>query len=290
MNTAIDLGRERNAAAELTAATYNSAADGFDDPALGFWERCGRRTVERLRLPRAATVLDVGCGTGASALHAARRVGPRGRVLGVDLAEGLLRQAERKAVAEGLANVQFRVGDMTDLELPDASFDAVVCVFAIFFVPDMRRQMAELWRMVRPGGHLAITTWGRDLFEPGRTIFWSSIRRHRPDLERRFSPWDELVEPRALRDLFAVAGVFAPEIYVENDAQPLASADDWWKIVRGTGYRWTIDQLTPAEQVRVRQENVRALCDVGAGAVLTNSLCAVAQKPAPHPGELIAFA
>ena len=79
------------------AATYNSAADHFDDVPLAFWAATGRRTVERLGITPGLTVLDVGCGTGASALPAAEFVGPTGKVLGVDLAENLLNRAKAKA-------------------------------------------------------------------------------------------------------------------------------------------------------------------------------------------------
>lgn len=125
-------------------ATYNAAADSYDDPANVFWEHYGRRTVERLDLPFGARVLDVCCGSGASAIPAAENVGPDGSVLGVDLAENLLALARRKAKERGLKNVDFRSADMLDLGLPEASFDAVICVFGIFFVPDMKSAVREL--------------------------------------------------------------------------------------------------------------------------------------------------
>jgi ubiquinone/menaquinone biosynthesis C-methylase UbiE len=158
------------------ATTYNAASDHFDDEPLGFWERHGERTVARLALRPGADVLDVGCGTGASALPAARRVGPAGKVVGIDLAERLLEIARRKAANRNLDNVEFRFGDMEHLGYPDQHFDAVICVFAIFFVPDMAKQLRELWRMVRPGGQLAITTWGPRVLEPGAGIFWSAVK------------------------------------------------------------------------------------------------------------------
>jgi ubiquinone/menaquinone biosynthesis C-methylase UbiE len=65
------------------AATYDAAADHFDDEPLSFWERIGRSTVARLDLPAGSNVLDVGCRTGASALPAAQAVGPDGSVLAV---------------------------------------------------------------------------------------------------------------------------------------------------------------------------------------------------------------
>ena len=97
-----------NDAQARAAATYNAAADRYDDPANSFWERFGRKTVERLRPEAGSRVLDVCCGSGASALPAAQIVGPRGSVLGIDLAANLLELARRKAAARGLKN--FRRG------------------------------------------------------------------------------------------------------------------------------------------------------------------------------------
>ena len=124
-------------AKEKAAATYDAAADHFDDEPLGFWDFVGKRTIDNLKLPAGAKVLDVGCGTGASALPAAQAVGKNGSVVGVDLASRLLERARAKALAAGLDNVEFRLADMTALNYPDESFDAVISVFSIFFVPDM---------------------------------------------------------------------------------------------------------------------------------------------------------
>lgn len=70
---------------------YNAAAELFDAEPLAFWNRHGRRTIERMSLRRGAHVLDVCCGTGASALPAAQAVGPGGKVIAVDLAGELLK-------------------------------------------------------------------------------------------------------------------------------------------------------------------------------------------------------
>src|SRR5690242_12009092 len=106
-------------AAERARRTYDAAADHYDAPGLAFWARSGARTVERLGLPTGASVLDTPCGSGASALPAARAVGPSGNVIGADVSEGLLALAASKAQRAGLANVQFRAGDMRELGYPD---------------------------------------------------------------------------------------------------------------------------------------------------------------------------
>lgn len=164
------------------AAAYNAAADHFDHPVSSFWHRFGRRTVERLALREGETVLDVCCGSGGSALPAAEAVGPQGKVVAVDIAERLVQLGEAKARAKGLNNIEFKTGDMLALGYPGASFDVAGCVFGIFFVPDMVAATKEVWRMLRPGGRLAISTWGPDLFEPANSAFWEAIGAERPTL------------------------------------------------------------------------------------------------------------
>lgn len=145
-----------------TADTFNALSDCYDHPSNTFWERFGRRTIQRLPIREGTRLLDVCCGSGASAIPAGEKVGSDGFVLGVDLAESLLKLARAKASSRGLKHVEFRLGDMLDLGFSESSFDTVVCVFGIFFVPDMPAAVRELWKLVRPGGQLAITTWGQD--------------------------------------------------------------------------------------------------------------------------------
>ena len=260
------------------AATYDAAADAYDDPANSFWARFGRRTVERLKLPAGARVLDVCCGSGASALPAAERVGPTGPVLGVDLATELLALARRKAAARGLANVEFRSGDMLDLGLPDAHFDAVVCVFGVFFVPDVPAAVRALWRSVRPGGRLAVTTWGPRFFEPANTAFWDSVRAERPDLYKRFNPWDRICDPPALDAVLREGGVHGAEIVAEPGEHPIASPEAWWAAVLGSGYRGTVEQLAPDARERVRRANLDYVRRSGIRGVEANVVYAIAAK------------
>lgn len=266
-------------AAKLKAEkTYNAAADCFDAGPLAFWQRYGRRTVGRLKLARGAAVLDVCSGTGASALPAARAVGPGGRVIAVDLAEQLLKLGRAKAAAAELRNIEFRRGDMTALGFSDGSFDAAVCVFGIFFVPDMEAQVAELWRMVRPGGQLAITTWGPGIFSPAYEIWLDTVRRVRPDLHSGFNPWDRITTPQAVRKLLADGGVAQGEVVPEEGEQPLRGPDDFWTIALGSGLRWTIEQLGADLARQVRGEVIGALARKKVDHVATNVIYAVARK------------
>jgi ubiquinone/menaquinone biosynthesis C-methylase UbiE len=266
-------------AQDRAAFTYNAAADFYDASALSFWDYFGRRTIELVSLPIGSRVLDVCCGAGASALPAAQAVGQTGAVIGIDLAEELLKSARAKAIQRRHSNIEFEVGDMLSLRFPVASFDAVVCVFGIFFVPDMAKAVSELWSRIRPGGKLAVTTWGPNFCQPANAAFWSSIKDIRPDLYKGFNPWDRINDPAGLRKILDEGGVVSPNIIPENRLHPLKSAEDWWTIVLGSGYRGTIEQLTLAEREKVKKTNLAFIRDEKISDVETNVLYALATKP-----------
>jgi ubiquinone/menaquinone biosynthesis C-methylase UbiE len=262
-----------------TEAVFNAAADYFDAPALSFWNRYGQKTVDQLSLQPGDRVLDVCCGSGASAIPAAIAVGPTGQVIGVDLAESLLQLARRKSQAQGLQNIAFQYGDFEYLTFPDAHFDAVVCVFGIFFVPDMVGAVRELWRMVRPGGKLAITSWGKKVFEPANQIFWDVLNAERPDLVKQFAPWDRVSEVASLQALLGAGGATPVQVVAETDSQALSAPDDWWTMSLGGGLRGTINQLDFTTRERVRQANLQALQVRQICALEAEVLYAVAYKP-----------
>jgi ubiquinone/menaquinone biosynthesis C-methylase UbiE len=258
------------------AFAYNAAADFYDASPLSFWNYFGRRTIELLSLPIGSRVLDVCCGAGASALPAAQVVGQAGKVIGIDLSEKLLELARTKAT--GLTNIEFELGDMLALRFSNESFDAVVCVFGIFFVPDMHMGVRELWRCVRPGGQLAVTTWGPNFFEPANSAFWRSIKEVRPDLHKSFNPWDRINNQASLKAILKEGGVESPKIIAENRSHPIHSAEDWWTILLGSGYRGTIEQLNPSERERVRKANLAFIRDQKTSSIETNVLYALATK------------
>ena len=266
------------------AFTYNAAADFYDRSPLSFWNYFGEQTIALLSLPPGSSVLDVCCGTGASALPAAKRAGSRGKVIGVDLAKELLELARAKAAQQHFGNIQFELGDMISLRFPSGSFDAVVCVFGILFVPDMSMAVHELWRLVRPGGQLAVTTWGPNLFEPANTAFWRSIKNVRPELYKGFNPWDRISDPANLEKILSEGGVELPRITAENRFHLINSAEDWWTIILGSGYRGTIEQLDASERDRVKDANLAFIREAKISAIETNALYVLATKSgAPRP-------
>ena len=264
--------------ARRAALTYGAAADHYGLAPLAFWDRFGADTVSRLPLAPGGNVLDLCCGHGASAIPAARAVGATGRVLGVDVAQPLLDLALARAAGEGLANVEFRQGDATCTGLPTGCFDAVVCVFGVFFAADMEAFIAEMWRLVRPGGVLAVTTWGPGLFEPANSVFWECIGAVEPSLFKAFNPWDEITSAGALEDLFARAGAAPASVHAASGRHCLAHSDNFWDIVLGSGYRATVDALSPEQYNRVHDRLLGQLRSNAVTTLRTDVVFGTAQK------------
>jgi hypothetical protein len=154
----------------------------------------------------------------------------------------------------------------------------VVCVFAIFFVTDMVKQVRDLWRVVRRGGKLAITTWGPRMWEPGSQAWWSAVKESRPDLVAAVNPWERITTTQAVLQLLSDSGIGSAEVTAEDGQQSLQSPEDWWTVVLGSGYRWTVEQMNIEETARVKAANLKTLRDNGTKFIETNVIYAVAKK------------
>jgi len=118
-------------------------------------EQGAEEFIARLELKPGVRLLDVACGSGNLAIPAARA---GAIVTGVDIATNLVEQARARAEAEGL-KIQVDEGDAEDLPYDDASFDEVVTMFGAMFAPRPERVAAELVRVCRPGGRIAMANW-----------------------------------------------------------------------------------------------------------------------------------
>ncbi len=124
----------------------NLVISGFQEP------RWRRRAVEATALGPGMSAIDVATGTGKVAASLGRRVGPEGRVLGVDLAPKMIERAQRTFA--GRPNLAFVTGDAMALPAEDGTFDAATIAFGMRNLPDYRQGFAEMRRVVRPGGRV----------------------------------------------------------------------------------------------------------------------------------------
>ena len=259
-------------------ATYDAASRDYEEASRDYWQYLSHRTVARAALQPGERVLDVPCGTGPALLPAAEAVGTTGSVLGVDYAEQMLAIARDRVRSAGATNIELDIGDMTRLGLPQGSFDAVVCVLGIFFVPDMPATLRSFWDLLRPSGRLAVTVLGHAFFDPIRDVFVEAVAAEEPDLHV-VQPWARTEDVATFRAIFEEAGLPAPEIESESERMPLLAPDHWWRLVMGTGLRRTVAALDLETAARVRRAGDAYVADHVVREVVLDAHYALVRKP-----------
>jgi SAM-dependent methyltransferase len=231
-----------------TGQVTQSAAEIYETfflPAL--FAQWPPKLAEAADLEPGERVLDVACGTGVLACEAALRVGPDGHVAGLDRNAGMLEIARRKELSidwhEGLAEA---------LPFSDAAFDAVLCQFGLMFFEDRAKALAEMWRVLQPGGRLAVATYAAADRSPGYAAMIGL-------LDRLFGPEiaSELQGPFVLGDAAMLGGPFLeadigkPEIVEVTGEARFPSLEAWVHTdVKG----WTLaDKIDDAQYRLLRQ-------------------------------------
>ena len=154
-----------------------------------------RKAASRLELKPGSRALELGCGTGRNLVHLVEAVGERGHVYGVDLSEGMLREAEELSLKANWRNVTLIQSDATEYTLPEP-VDGVIFSLSYAVIPQHREALARAWQHLRPGGYVVImdaklpSGWLGKLLHP--FVVWASRATvlGNPDIR----PWDELRE------------------------------------------------------------------------------------------------
>ena len=185
-----------------------------------------------------ARVLDVGCGTGVLAREAAARVGPSGRVTGLDLNEGMLAVARRLR-----PEIDWRQGDALDLPFADEAFDVVASQFALMFFPDRARALREMWRVLAPGGRLAVAVCVPIEETRGYRLFADVLRREAgAEAAAMVEGYFAFGNEAELRRLCHAAGIVGPTILTREGWARFASIDEFGRIeIKGSPLAALVD-------------------------------------------------
>ena len=146
-------------------------------------------------------VLDLAAGTGDQSLMAARKVGPAGMVLAIDLSAQMLDVAAKRAQAEGLTAIRTRVMDAGQLDLEEGSFDAIICRNGLSLSPQLHAALRGMRRVLKPGGNVAALVWSRNPFHQlPLTILAKYVGEASANLPNPLSLSDPAVFEQALRE------------------------------------------------------------------------------------------
>ena len=215
-------------------ATYDAGAPAYDR-LTGRWSRLYVPSlISAAQVSPGHAVLDVAAGTGGASVGLASHVGATGRVLAVDLSLPMLTVAASKVA--GLP-VRIAIMDGQQLACRAETFDAVVCQLGLMFFSDPLRGLEECWRVLRPGGRVALQVWSR----PGRVPFYGlladALSRELPERRDLLYQPSALADPDSLHALLARAGFSDVSVTPERRSHAFESFEEYWQGVEAGGSR-----------------------------------------------------
>lgn len=228
-------------------------------------------------------ILDVASGTGEPALTLARRMAGQAEIIGVDAAEGMVKVSNDKVLAEGLTDIEFRTMPGERLDFPDGTFDRVLCRFGVMLFEDPAQGLKEMYRVLKPGGHIAIAVWSTPETMP--TMQWAyHVFENRVPSD--FYP--PLLKATSLGAVGVLDGLIEDAGFAEYEIQErpfnyeFASFDDYWDLVEASDImKMQFDALPDDLRNEVRDEVARFArdCVVDGRLVIPHEyLLAVAKK------------
>jgi ubiquinone/menaquinone biosynthesis C-methylase UbiE len=255
-----------------------SAAENYERyfvPAIGGpW---AEDLLEVAALRPGERVLDLACGTGIIARRAAERVGPSGKVAGLDLNPGML------AVARSVAppSIEWHQASAEAMPLPDEAFDAVLCQLGLQFVPDKPAALREMRRVLAPGGRLALSVGGPT--PPPFMALDKALARHiDPGLSVFVQMVFSLHDPNQIERLISDAGF--RDVSVRIIPKPLrlpAPADFLWQYISSTPLAEAVSQADDAARAALEREVVEAwqpVAEDGGMKIVPNMTIATARR------------
>jgi SAM-dependent methyltransferase len=260
----VEQSDEREAVRARLADLWSAVAAGWAQHA-DYADARGAQSAERMlelaQVGAGDRVLELACGPGGLGLAAARRVGPGGEVVLSDVAEEMTAIAATRGAELGLENVAVRRLEIERIDEPDASYDAVLCREGLMFALEPGRAVAEIRRVLRPGGRAVVAVWATRERNPWLGLLMDAVSAQigapvpPPGIPGPFA----LGDAGDLRRLFDDAGL--ADVHVGALSVPLrtASFDEWWGRTSAlAGPLSAILASMPEEGVHALRERARA--------------------------------
>ena len=257
---------------------FDDGAADFDRLAPSLWNPMGNALVAAAEVGMGDSILDAGCGSGATTIPAAQYAGPEARVDGVDVSAAMLALAQAKASTLSLENVALHHGDVTEWTAQEP-YDVVLSAYSVFFLPDMDAGAAHLVSNLRPGGRLALSTWAEGSLSPFTELLLQECRKETPELAEGLSRTRDNAErlntPEKLTGWLESLGLGDIKV-LETPAQVQLSPSLAWSLVLGSGLR----NLLPSDPEAAERVRTSFLALLGEEHNLNaDTLIATARRP-----------
>lgn len=267
--------------AAAPTAPDTTAAQAFETymvPTIfGPWSRM---VVDQIAPKHGESLLDIACGTGTAARYAAGLVAPGGSVAAIDIDAAMVAHGR---TLEGAGAVDWRVGDAQALPWGNATFDIVLCIQGYQFFPDRAKALAEMRRVMKPGGRLAVTVFCSLPYCPGHEAIAGALQKFakvdRTGIERPYSFGD----PIALGDTIQAAGFTELAVIRRFVEARFSSPEEFVDRLSagGPSARRALEQLSPDELRQAKaevRERLAPYIDSDGVRIITTANIAIARR------------
>jgi ubiquinone/menaquinone biosynthesis C-methylase UbiE len=247
---------------DLVAGLYDRASAIYDQVGPKTGSRFGKRLVELMDIQAGAHVLDVGVGRGANLFPAAERVGPGGRVVGVDISQGMLNEVSAEVKALDLAQVEVKQMDGENLDFADASFDHLLSGYTIFWFGDLPQALLGFHRVLKMDGTVGISMYGGG--DP-RWAWYGALLSEYGEKHVKFTYFggnDVNGKPDVLKTALLEAGFENVQLVIEPFEIVYTSAEEWWAEKWTHGSRAPLEQMAPDVRTRFKTEALAKLAEM----------------------------
>jgi ubiquinone/menaquinone biosynthesis C-methylase UbiE len=239
---------------ELLEQTFDEVATSYNR--TWYFKECGQSLIDLLPISPGANVLDIATGTGMVLLPAAKRVGFKGHVTGIDISGVMLQQAKQAATENGLRNIDLLKMDAEHLEFPDASFDVITSGFGIFFFPPAA--LREMYRVCKLGGVIGVTVFDKTVPESRRAMQIFNELAKEYGIEFKFS-WPTSFAPEEVELLLGKYGFQSKQTLRETKEKVYANTEEYWEVILSTANRMFVMNMNKGTLAGFKDEYLKRL-------------------------------
>jgi ubiquinone/menaquinone biosynthesis C-methylase UbiE len=235
-----------------TVAPWDLVAEGYSETTMNFFQGYIDAALELVGLRSEDDIVDIACGPGTLALAAADKVAS---VKAVDFSENMISMLRKGMVGRGMTNIEPYHGDGQNLPYKDGCFDAAFSMFGLMFFPDRAKGYAEIFRTLKTGGHICISSWAPVDCSPMMQTMFGALRAIKPEMPSPKTDLESLENPDLLKSELSAAGFRDVEVHRVTKSIEITSAEEFWEsMVKGSAPVTMMMNSMPAEVWRKKCE------------------------------------
>lgn len=247
---------------EESLRIFNQAAMIYDRVGPPIFADFGLSLVNLADLQSGDEVLDVAAGRGALLFPIATKIGPTGHVTAIDFSPEMVRETAKDIENRKLSHAEIRQMDAEHMNLPNASFDWVMCGFALWMFAKPTRVLQEFYRVLRHGGRVALSTWAAD--NPSQ-VWCNKVLRpfvYAPAVKELPAKFDSRFDtPLQLEAALMQAGFGNIQISVQEKHFVYTDEEHYWSSLWSSGFRRQLEKMTPDLLEQAKNEVFQKLQD-----------------------------